>query len=286
MITGILSLSHGYLDNRALLLVIRIIIIIQLKNSVAFLCFVQSFRSFPAVVMDTIFISSVPVSRGANAIQKLYASDAILAAGSFDQYVLLKLSENVKLLCKFVPQLNSTGELAFCDPSVVIRAPNGLIDPSTVKLETFIKKEHIEPICVADATRVTVSVVFKDVKHQNVWSKDMIRLAKAVKHILRLFVVQSGCLVNLNRLGLKQNFNVDLLLVLKTDCQIEAAAAARITPETSVDVVETMSSLQYYHAEIGLEVKPLFSMEPQVTHLKNIIKAARNGSSRLCNMVW
>lgn len=232
--------------------------------------------------MNTIFISNIPITKGVNTIQKLYASDTLLTTSSFNQYVLVKISENIKILCKLVPQLISTNEFASCDSSVVIHTPNKLINPLTARLETLIKKEHITPICVTYAKRVSVSVIFKDVKHQNIWSKNLNKLADAVKHIFRLFVVHDNCLVNLKRLGLKQNFNIDFILVHETDCKNNAA---RITPETTIEVIKTMSTLQFHHAEIGLEVNPLFGMEPQVTCLKNIIKAARNGSSPLCNMV-
>ncbi|VVC42527.1 Hypothetical protein CINCED_3A007094 [Cinara cedri] len=232
--------------------------------------------------MKTVFISNIPNSKGTNAIQKLYASDTLLSKSWFNQYVFLKLSENAKILCKLVPQLISTDKFATCDPSVVKHASNKFIHSSTVKLEIFITKEDIEPICVTNAKYLTVSVIFKDVKHQNIWSKNLTKLTDAIRHLLRLFVVHNNCLVNLNRLGLKQNFNIDFIIVHNTDCKNNGA---RITPETSIEIVKTMSTLQFYHAEIGLEVKPLFGMEPQVTCLKNIIKAAKNGCSALCNMI-
>jgi len=232
--------------------------------------------------MDTIFLSNIPESKGTTAIQKLYASDTVLSINQFNQYVLLKISENAKILCKLIPQVICTNSFASCDPSVIKHAPHRLINPLTVKLEISINKEHIEPICVADAKRMVVSVIFKDVKHQNIWSKNLFKLADAIRHLLRLFVVHNDCVVNLKRLNLKQNFNIDYILVHKTDCKNNAA---RINSDTNIMVIKTMSTIQFFQVEIGLEVQPLFGMESQVKCLKSIIKAARNGCSPLCNMV-
>ncbi|XP_025416333.1 spermatogenesis-associated protein 5-like protein 1 isoform X2 [Sipha flava] len=128
---------------------------------------------------------------------------------------------------------------------------------------------------------MVVSIIFKDVKYQDIWSKNTTKLADVVRHILRLYVVLNNCIVNLKKLGSKQNFNIDYILIHKTDCK----NAARISSETSIMIIKTMSTIQFYHAEIGLEIKPLFGMEPQVTCLKNIIKAARNGCNPLCTMI-
>lgn len=231
--------------------------------------------------MDSIFLSKIPDSKGTTTIQKLYASDTILATSLFNQYILLKISDNSKILCKLVPQLASTNTFASCDASVVQHTPNKLIDPSAVKLEVSISKEHIEPICVSTAKRMVVSIIFKDVKHQDMWSKNTTKLAEVVRHILRLFVVHNDCTVSLKRLGPKQNFNIDYIIIHKTDCK----NAAQISSGTSIMIIKTMSTIQFYHAEIGLKIKPLFGMEPQVACMKNIIKAARNGCSPLCNMV-
>jgi len=161
-----------------------------------------------------------------------------------------------------------------------MHASNKLINPSTVKLEGCINRDQIEPITVVDAKRMVVSVVFKD---SNVWCENLNKLTAVVKHLLRLFVVHNDCVVSLKRLGEKQNFNIVFILVHKTDCKNNNGA--RVTSNTSVMVMKTMSAIQFYHVEIGLEVQPFFGMEPQVSHLKNIIKAARNGFSPLSNMV-
>lgn len=232
--------------------------------------------------MDTIFLSNIPDYKGTTMIQKFYASDTLLATSQFNQYVLLKVSDNAKILCKLIPRVICTNAFASCDPSVIKHAPHKLINPLTVKLEMPINKEHIEPICVTNAKRMVVSVVFKDVKHQNIWSKNLFKLADAMKHLLRLFVVHNDCIVNLKRLKLRQNFNIDFILVHKTDCKNNAA---RINPDTTIMVLKTMSAIQFYQAEIGLEVQPIFGMESQVKCLKSIIKAARNGCRPLCNMV-
>lgn len=231
--------------------------------------------------MDSIFLSSVPDSKGITTIQKLYASDTVLSTSLFNQYILLKISDNFKILCKLVPQLASTNAFASCDASVVKYTSTKLIDPLAVKLELSISKEHIEPTCVTTAKRMVVSIIFNDVKHQNIWSKNTTRLADVIRHILRLFVVHNNCIVSLKRLGSKHNFNIDYILIHKTDCK----NAAQISLETSIMIIKTMSTIQFYHAEIGLEIKPLFALEPQVACLKNIIKAVRNGCSPLCNMV-
>jgi len=164
-------------------------------------------------------------------IQKFYASDTVLTTSLFNQYVLLKISENDQILCKLIPQVIRTNAFASCDPSVIKHAPHKPINPLTVKLEIPINKEHIEPICVANSKRMVVSVVFKDVKHQNIWSKNLFKLADAIKHLLRLFVVHNDCIVNLKRLKLGQNFNIDFILVHKTDCKNNAA---RINPDTTI----------------------------------------------------
>lgn len=229
--------------------------------------------------MDLMFLSNVPDSKGMTIIQKLYLSDITLTT-SFNQYVLLKISDSVKILCKLVPLLISTNSFASCDTSVIKHAPNKLIDPLSIKLECLISKKLIEPVCVSNAKHLVVSIVFKDVKH--VWSKNHVKLTETVKHLLRLFIVHNDCIVNLKRLQLKQNFNIDFILIHKTDSKNNAV---RITPETSIMVIKTMSSIQFYHKEIGSEVQPLFGLDTQVTCLKNIIKAARNGFSPLCNMV-
>lgn len=234
-------------------------------------------------IMDLMFLSSVPNSKGTTTIQKLYLSDNILANCSFNQYVLLKISDSVKILCKLVPRLISANSFGSCDSSVIKHAPNKLINPFTIKLELPFCKKHIEPVCVSNAKRMVVSIVFKDVKHQNIWSKNHTKLSEAVRHLLRLFVVHNDCIVNLKRLKLKQNFYIDFILIHKTDCKNNAV---RITPETSIMVIKTMSSIQFYHTDIGLKVQPLFGLETQVTNLKNIIKAARNGFNPLCNMVY
>lgn len=228
------------------------------------------------------FLSSVPDSKGITTIQKLYSSDTILATCSFNQYVLLKISDGIKVLCKLVPQLISTDTFASCDSSVIKHAPNKLIDPFSIKLELLIRKEHIEPVCVSNAKCIVVSIVFKDVKHQNIWSKSHTKLTEAVRHLLRLFVVHNDCIVSLKRLKLKQNFNIDFILIHKTDCKNNAV---RITSETSINVIKTMSSIQFYHTDIGSYVQPLFGLETQVTCLKSIIQAARNGLNPMCNMV-
>jgi hypothetical protein len=231
--------------------------------------------------MDSIFLSGIPDSKGITTIQKLYASESILTTSLFNQYILLKISENSKILCKLVPQIAFTFTFGRCDASVINHRPNKLIDPLTVNLEVTVSKEHIEPICVTTAKRMVVSIIFKDVKYQDIWSKNTTKLADVVRHILRLYVVLNNCIVNLKKLGSKQNFNIDYILIHKTDCK----NAARISSETSIMIIKTMSTIQFYHAEIGLEIKPLFGMEPQVTCLKNIIKAARNGCNPLCTMV-
>lgn len=232
--------------------------------------------------METIFLSNISDSKGTTMIQKLYASDTLLDNSQFNQYVLLKVSDNAKILCKIIPQVICTNTFASCDPSVIKHAPQKLINPLTVKLEIPINKQHIEPICVANSKRIVVSVVFKDVKHQNIWSKNPFKLADAIRHLLRLFVVHNDCIVNLKRLKSKQNLNIDFILIHKTDCKNNAA---RINSDTTIMVIRTMSTIQFYQAEVGLEVLPLFGMESQVKCLKGIIKAARNGSSSLCNMV-
>lgn len=232
--------------------------------------------------MDAIFLTSVPDSKGTTTIQKLFASDTLLDTSLFNQHVLIKVSDNLKLLCKLVPQLITTDTFASCDPSVVKHAPNKLINPSTVNLELSINKKDIEPVVIVKAKRMVVSVIFKDVNHQNMWSKNPNKLADAVKNILRLYVVHNDCIVNLKRLNSKQNLNIDYILVHKTDCKNNGAC---IIPETSIMVIKTMSSIHFYHAEIGLEVQPLFGLENEVSCLKNIIKAARNGYNNLCNMV-
>lgn len=232
--------------------------------------------------MDTIFLSNIPDYKGTTMIQKFYASDTVFASSYFNQYVLLKISDNAKILCKLIPQVICTNAFASCDPSVIKHAPQKPINPLTVRLEMPINKDRIEPISVANAKRMVVSVVFKDVKHQNIWSKNLFKLADAVRHLLRLFVVHNDCIVNLKRLKLKQNFNIDFILVHKTDCKNNAA---RINADTIIMVIKTMSAIQFYQAEIGLEVPPLFGMESQVKCLKSIIKAARNGCCPLCNMV-
>lgn len=232
--------------------------------------------------MEKVYLSSIPESKGTSSIQKLYASNNLVSTSLFNQYVLLQISDTAKILCKVIPQLISTDVFASCDPSVVKHSPNKLINPLLVKLELPIKKEDIEPISVANAKRMVVSVVFNDVKYQNIWSKDLPRLAVVIRHLLRLFVVHNDCIVSLKRLKLLQNFNIDFILIHKTDCKNNAA---RITSETSIMVIKTMSSIQFYHGEIGLEVEPLFGLEPQVKCLKNIIKAARKGCNSLSNMV-
>lgn len=232
--------------------------------------------------MEKIYLSNVPDSKGTSSIQKLYASDNLLATSFFNQYVLLQISDSAKILCKVIPQLTSTDIFASCDASVVKHAHNKLINPLLVKLDVPIKKEHIEPICVTNAKRMVVSVIFNDVKHQNIWSKDLPKLTVIIRHLLRLFVVHNDCIVSLKRLKLSQNFNIDFILIHKTDCENNAA---RTNSETSIMVIKTMSTIQFYHGEIGLEVEPLFGLESQVACLKNIINAARNGCNSLCNMV-
>lgn len=232
--------------------------------------------------MDLIFLSSVPDSKGLTTLQKLYLSDNILGTFSFNQYVFLKISDHVKILCKLVPQLISANSFGNCDSSVIKHAPNKLIDPFSIKLELPISKKHIEPVCVSNAKRMAISIVFKGVKHQNKWSKNHTKLSEAVRQLLRLFVVHNDCIVNLKRLKLKQNFNIDFILIHKTDDKNNAVC---ITSETSITVIKTMSSIQFYHTDIGLKLQPLFGLETQVTSLKNIIKAARNGFNPLCNMV-
>lgn len=232
--------------------------------------------------MNTVFLSSVPDSKGITTIQKLFASDTLLPTCLFNQHVLIKISDNLKLLCKLVPQLIATDTFASCDSSVIKHAPNKLIDPSTVNLELSINKDDIEPVVVANAKRMVVSVIFKDVNYQNIWSKNLNKLAEAVKNLLQLFVVHNDCIVNLKRLNSKQNLNIDYILVHKTDCKNNGAIT---TPETSIIVIKTMSAIKFHHAEIGLEIPPLFGMERQVSCLKNIVEAARNGYNNLCNMV-
>lgn len=232
--------------------------------------------------MDTIFVTSVPDSKSTSAIQKLYASDTLLSASLFNQYVLLKISNSAKLLCKLVPQPISTYSFASCDPSVVKHATKKLINPLTVNLNVSISKDDIEPIKITSARRMVVSVVFKDVHFQNIWSKNLTKLGEAVKNLLRLFVVNDDCIVSLKRLQSKQNLNIDFILVHTTDCK---NSGARITSDTSIIVINTMSTIHFNHAEIGLEIQPLFGMGPQASCIKNIIKAARNGCKPLCNMV-
>jgi len=232
--------------------------------------------------MDSIFLSGIPDSKGLNTIQKLYSSDTLLGTSLFNQYVLLKISEDAKILCKLVPQPISTVAFATCDSSVINHLPNKLIDPRTVKFELSIDKGNIEPISVRVAKRIIVSVIFNDVEQQSVWSTKPTKLTKAVRNLLRLFVVHNNCIVSLKRLGSKQNLNIQFILVHKTDCENNGA---HINAETSVMIIKTMSTIQFSHAEIGLVVQPLFGMEPQVSSLKNIIKAARNGFNSLCNMV-
>lgn len=233
--------------------------------------------------MDTIFLSNVPESKGTSAIQKLYAFESLLdSSAGFNRYVLLKVSNDAQILCKLVPQLIASPIFASCDPSVVKHEPNKLIDPLVVKLETVIPKEHVKTVSVADAKRMVVSVVFRDVEHQNVWSKNLTKLAEAVRHLLRLFVVQDNCIVNLKRLKPKQNLNINFILIHKTDCKNNAA---RTTSDTCIMVIKTMSVIQFYHGEIGLDPQPLFGLISQKNCLKNIIRAARNGCSPICNQV-
>lgn len=233
--------------------------------------------------MDKLFLSNVPNTKGTTIIQKLFASDTILSTiNSFNQYALLKVSDNAKVLCKLVPLPISTNTFASCDPSVVKYSPSKLINPSTLKLNVFINKENIEPIDVFNANRMVVSVVFKDVDHQCKWSKDISRLSKVVHNLLRLFIVHNDCIVNLKRLRLKQYFNIDFIIIHKTDCKNNGA---RITNKTTIMILKTMSTEQYDHVEIGLKVLPLFGIESQANCLKNIIKAARNGCTPICNMV-
>lgn len=232
--------------------------------------------------MNAIFLSHVPDSKGAITIQKLYASITVLATSSFNQYVLLKISNNIKILCKIVPQLMFTEAFASCDPSVLLCTSNKLINPSTVKLDISINKDDIKPIAVTNAKSIEVSVVFKDVNNQNMWSGNLLKLSEAIKNVLQLFVVCSDSIVSLKRLSSKQIYNIDYILIHKTDCKNKGLC---ITPETSVVIIKTMSTIQFYHAEIGLQVEPLFGMETHVSCLKNIIRAAKNDCNNLCNMV-
>jgi len=142
-----------------------------------------------------------------------------------------------------------------------------------------INRDQIEPISVVNSNSIVVSVVFKDL---NVWSENSITLNTVIRHLLRLFVVHSDCIVDLKHLRKNQSFNVDYILVHKTDC---GNNGARVTSKTSIMVIKSMSTIQFFHAEIGLEVKPFFGMEPQISHLKKIVMAAKNGCSPLCNMV-
>lgn len=230
-----------------------------------------------------VFLSDVPNTKGTTIIQKCFTADTILSTTDlFNQYVLLKISDDAKILCKLVPLPVSTNTFASCDPSVVKHLPNKLINPSKLKLEVSIKREHIEPINVSNAKRMIVSVIFKDVDHQHVWSKDLSRLSEIVRNLLRIFVVHNDCVVSIKRLRLKNYFNIDFIVVHKTDCKKNGA---RITPETVIMIIKTMSTEQYDHAEIGLEVPPLFGMETQANCLKNIIRAARKGNKPVCNMV-
>lgn len=232
--------------------------------------------------MNAIFLSDVPDSKGTIVIQKLYASITILATSSFNQYVLLKISDNIKILCKIVPQLMFTEAFASCDPSVLLCTPNKLINPSTVKLDISINKDNIKPIAVANARSIEVSVVFKDVNNQNMWSGNLLKLSEAIKNVLQLFVVCSDSIVSLKRLSSKQCYNIDYILIHKTDCKNKCSC---ITPETIITIIKTMSTIQFYHAEIGLQVQPFFGMETHVSRLKNIIRAARNDCNNFCNMV-
>lgn len=234
--------------------------------------------------MDEIYLCNVPHFKGMESIQKLYGSDTLLAVAgaSFNQYMTLKLSDSLKILCRLVPRPVSSSAFGVCDTSVIQHLPNKPIDPSTVNLNIAVDKNGLEAIHVVDAKRIMVSVVFADVRDLKIWSENPVKLTEAVRNVLRLFVVRSDSVVNLKRLQREQKYNIDYILVHKTDCKNNGA---RTTLDTSLMIVKTMSTLQFNHVEIGLEVQPLFGMEPQVSRLKNIIKVARNGCSPLCNMV-
>lgn len=232
--------------------------------------------------IGSMFVAKIPDSKGIIAIQKFYTSYTVMADSSYIEYVLIKISYDWQILCKLIPQLLAPSTFGCCDVSVLKRTSNKFIHPLTVKLDKIIDKHDIKPIRVANAKHIIVSIVFKEVEHQNIWSKNQNKLAEAIRHLLRLFVVHNDCIVSFKRIGSNQNFNIDLILVHKTDCNNDGA---RITSETSIIILETISTIQYNHVKIGLEVEPLFGMELPASRLEAIIKAARNGCTPLCNMV-
>lgn len=232
--------------------------------------------------LKSIYLTKILDSKGMSQIQKFYTSYTVMANSSYIEYVLIKISNDWKILCKLSPQLLTTSTFGCCDISVLKRTSKKLVHPLSVKLDKTVDLNDVRPICVADTKRIIVSVVFQQVEHQNIWSKNQTQLVEAIRHLLRLFVVHNDSVVSLKRLGLKQKYNIDFILVHKTDYHNKGA---RITLETNIMIIRTMCTDQYNQVEIGSEVEPLYGMEPQVSQLKSIIKAARKSSSPLCNMV-
>lgn len=244
----------------------------------------KSITGYDNAGIGSMFVAKIPDSKDMSSIQKFHTSYTVMANSSFVEYVLIKISDDWKILCKLIPRVLAPSTFGCCDVSVLVRTSDKFIHPLSVKLDKKISKHDIKSIRVANAKRIMVSVVFKEVEHQNTWSKnrDQTILIEAIRNILQLFVVYNNCIVSLERIGSRQQFNIDLILVHKTDSN---KYAAQVTLETSIVIMETMSTIEYNHLKIGLEVEPLFSLEPQVSRLEAIIKAARNGRSPLCNMV-
>ncbi|XP_050436887.1 ribosome biogenesis protein SPATA5L1-like [Adelges cooleyi] len=233
-------------------------------------------------MMSTVYLSKVPNSNHVDTIQKMYASENISSSKLFNQYVFVKISKEIKIICRIVPQLNTSCSFARCDVSVVQHLPDQLIDPMTVMLDTFIDQKHIEAINVTKAKQIFVSVVFTDVKHQNEWSMKPLMLAEAINNCLQLFVVHNNCIVNLKKLRPKQMLNIDFILVHKTDCKNNAALT---TPETNIMIIQTMNYQQFQQTKIGCKVEPLFGLDPQIQCLKSIIEVAKTGQKSICNQI-
>lgn len=234
-------------------------------------------------------LSKICHSKG-NLIQKFETSYTVMTNRSFYEYVLIKISDDWQILCKLIPQLFVPSTFGCCDVSVLIRTSGKLIHPLTMKLDKKISKDDIKPIRVINTKNISISVVFKEVEHQNVWSNNQYQnqniLTDAIRNMLQLFVVHNNCIVSLERFGSSNQFNIDLILVHKAAYLYNSKNyAAQISSETTITIFEMLSTIEYNQVKIGLEVKPLFGMEPQVSLLKAIIKAARNGCSPLCNMV-
>ncbi|XP_050537464.1 ribosome biogenesis protein SPATA5L1-like isoform X1 [Daktulosphaira vitifoliae] len=235
--------------------------------------------------MTSIYLSKIPDKSHVATIQHMYAAENVICSTTFNQYVLIKINEELKILCKHVPQINFTNTFARCEMSVVQHMPNQYIDPSVVKLDIPI--ECIEKVTVCNAKRIFVSVIFSDVKYQNDWSNDTLSLTKVIKNCLRLFVVHNHCIVNLNKLGSNRTLNIVYILIHRTDCNNNAA---RITTDTNIVIIKTMSYLQFQQVEIGLKVEPVFGLASQVSCLKNIIEVAKTTKklyqcSFFCNQI-